>query len=303
VRNSVVMTTRLRALAARGALVGGLAIFSWVFPTSALAQRAERREPVRQEPARQFPAGAPDARETRDALRAVLAQYPPTLAQVLRLDPTLLTRPDYVASYPALATFLTEHPEVARSPAYFFGDPPFFRGPDTVRSEAVRSIQDVMMAILALSALTVFMLSLGWLIRTALADRRWQRLAKTQTETHGKLLDRLTSHDDLVAYIQSPSGKRFLDAAPIMLDETARAPVSAPVARILWSIQAGVVLVAVGLGLFFAKNQVFEEIGSALYVMGIVTVSLGIGFVASALVAYALSHRLGLMNTAAAHDA
>jgi hypothetical protein len=245
----------------------------------------------------------PDARDTRDTLRGVLAQYPPTLSQVLRLDPTLLTKPDYLATYPALAAFLNEHPEIARSPSYFFGDPPAGRGPDTIRYEAVRSMQDMIMGMMALSAFIAFMLSLGWLIRTALADRRWQRLAKTQTETHGKLLDRLTSHDDLVAYIASPSGKRFLDAAPIMLDETARTPVSAPVTRILWSLQAGVVLIAVGFGLFFAKNQVFEEIGSALYVMGILTISLGVGFVASAVLAYAVSHRLGLMNAAPAHDA
>jgi hypothetical protein len=297
-RNTVVMTIRLRAFAVRAALVGGLAVFPWIAPTAAVAQRAE---PGRNQP-RQPPAAAPDARETRDALRTVLAQYPPTLAQVLRLDPTLLTKPDYLTSYPALATFLTDHPEIARAPSFFFGEPTL-REPDNIRYQAVRSMQDVMMGMVVLSGFTILIFSLGWLIRTGLADRRWQRLSKTQTETHGKLLDRLTSHDDLVAYIQSPSGKRFLDAAPIMLDETAHTPVSAPVARILWSVQAGVVLVAVGVGLFFAKNQVFEEIGSALYVMGIVAISLGVGFVASALVAYALSHRLGLMNAAPAHDA
>lgn len=299
VRNTVVMTIRLRALAARGVLVAGLTVFPWL--VSAIAD-AQPNGLVRQGLARQSPAGAPDARDTRDGLRAVLAQYPPTLAQVLRLDPTLLTKPDYLASYPALATFLNEHPEIARAPSFFFGEP-MLREPDNIRYQAVRSMQDVMMGILGLSAFTVFMLSLGWLIRTGLADRRWQRLSKIQTDAHGKLLDRLTSHDDLVAYVQSPSGKRFLDAAPIILDETARAPVSAPISRILWSVQAGVVLVAVGVGLFFAKNQVFEEIGSALYVMGIVALSLGVGFVASALVAYALSHRLGLMNAAPAHDA
>jgi hypothetical protein len=302
VRNTVVMTIRLRASAARGVLVCGLAVLPWLLPTLASAQPPELRGLAKRGEPRQLAGGAPDARDTRDALRAVLAQYPPTLGQVLRLDPTLLTKPDYLASYPALATFLSEHPEIARGPSFFFGEP-MLREPDNIRYLAVRSIQDVMMAIMALSALTVFILSLGWLIRTALADRRWQRLARTQTETHGKLLDRLTSHEDLLAYIQSPSGKRFLDAAPIALDETARRPVSAPVTRILWSVQAGVVLVAVGVGLFFAKNQVFEEIGSALYVMGIVIISLGIGFVASALVAYALSHRLGLMNAAPAHDA
>jgi hypothetical protein len=293
------MTTRFRAFAGRGALVAALAVVPWLVPTRAAAQP---QEPSRRLSAPQAAAAAgPDARETRERLRAVLEQYPPTLAQVLRLDPTLMMKADYLATYPALATFLNEHPEVARAPSYFLGDPPF-RSQDNVRYEAVRSMQDVMVGMVVLSGFTILMFSLGWLIRTGLADRRWQRLSKTQTEAHSKLLDRLTSHDDLAAYIQSPSGRRFLDAAPILLDEPSRTPVSAPVARILWSVQAGVVLIAVGFGLFFAKNQVFEEIGSALYVMGIVALSLGVGFVASALVAYALSHRLGLMDAARAHD-
>jgi hypothetical protein len=163
-------------------------------------------------------------------------------------------------------------------------------------------LQDMMGGLAFLIGFTIVLLSLGWLIRTALADRRWQRLTKTQTEAHTKLLDRLTSHDDLLAYIQSPAGKRFFEAAPAPLDAGASVPLHAPVARILWSVQAGVVLVAVGLGLFFAKNQVFEEVASPLYVIGIIAVSLGVGFVVSAAFAYVLSRRLGLM-TASAHDA
>jgi hypothetical protein len=284
------MTTRLRASAARWALVAALAASPWLLPSPAGAQP------------RPAPTAARDARETRDRLREVLALYPPALAQVLRLDPSLLTKPDYLAPYPELASLLSEHPDIARSPAYFFGESTP-REVDNVRFRAVSMMQDVMMGFMLFSGFAVALLSIGWVIRTMLADRRWQRLARTQTDAHAKLLDRLTSHDDLLAYIQSPSGRRFLDAAPIPLGDTERPPISAPVARILSSVQAGVVLVAVGLGLFFAKNQVFEEVGSALFVLGILALALGVGFVASALVAYALSHRLGLLDASHAHDA
>lgn len=247
-------------------------------------------------------AAAQDARDTRERLHDVLNQYPPALAQVIRLDPSLLARPDYLAPYPALTAYLAEHPEIARSPAYYFGDVPM-REVDNVRFRTVGMVQDVMFGMLFLTGFSVFLLSLGWLIRTALADRRWQRLTKIQTEAHTKLLDRLTTHEDLLTYIQSPTGRRFLDAGPIPLDEGVRAPLTAPVTRILWSVQAGLVLVAVGLGLFFAKNQVLEEIASPIYVFGIIAVALGIGFVVSAVVAYALSQRLGLLNAPRTHDA
>src|SRR5262245_3213019 len=58
----------------------------------------------------------PDARETRERLREVLKQYPPSVSEVLRIDPTLLYRPDYLSTYPMLASFLEQHPQVAHNP-------------------------------------------------------------------------------------------------------------------------------------------------------------------------------------------
>src|SRR5690349_20287340 len=60
-----------------------------------------------------------DASQVRDALQRLLQQYPPSLGQVLRLDPSLLTNPQYLAPYPNLSAFLMQHPEVAHNPIYF----------------------------------------------------------------------------------------------------------------------------------------------------------------------------------------
>jgi len=64
-----------------------------------------------------------NARQTRDQLREILQQYPPSLADVLQLDPSLLTKEDYVAPYPALAAFLKQHAEIAHNPSFFLGGP------------------------------------------------------------------------------------------------------------------------------------------------------------------------------------
>src|SRR5262245_38257759 len=63
------------------------------------------------------------ARETRDRLVQILHQYPPSVGQVLRLDPSLLSKSDYPAPYPTLAAYLGQHPEVAHNPAFFLGGP------------------------------------------------------------------------------------------------------------------------------------------------------------------------------------
>src|SRR5688572_31988541 len=69
-----------------------------------------------------FLAETRDARQTRDRLNEIFSQLPPSVRDVLRIDPTLMYRPDYVANYPVLAAFLEQHPEIAHNPAFFIGE-------------------------------------------------------------------------------------------------------------------------------------------------------------------------------------
>ena len=54
-------------------------------------------------------------------------------------------------------------------------------------------------------------------------------------------MDRFTANEDLLAYMQTPAAQRFLESAPLSLEAPSR-PVGAPLSRILWSVQVGVVL-------------------------------------------------------------
>jgi hypothetical protein len=135
---------------------------------------------------------------------------------------------------------------------------------------------------------------LAALVKQAVEYRRWLRQTRMQTEVHTKILDRMQSNDELLAYIQTPAGRNFLEFTPIST-ESAPKVVNAPLSRILWSVQAGVVLAALGLGLRYAQGSVPEEIVPAFTVLGVVVMALGIGAVVSAVVAYLLSARLGLL--------
>ena len=99
---------------------------------------------------------------------------------------------------------------------------------------------------------------------------------------------------DLLAYIQSPAGRQFLEPTPSLLDGS-RA-ISAPIGRILWSVQAGVVLAVVGVGVWLVRNSLIEELAGPMSAVAVLAISLGLGFALSALVAYLLSHRLGLLE-------
>ena len=283
------MTTRTAVLAIL--LLGAL-------PAAGAAGQAK---PAATRPAEAAPPPVVDertARDTRERLREIFEQYPPSVAQVLRLDPSLLTKPDYLAPYPTLAAYLAQHPEVAHNPVFFLGAA--FGGPlySDNRSQAVNAIENVFIGLEVLLGIVTAIFTLAWITRSAIEHRRWLRATKIQTDAHTKIVDRLSSNEDLLAYIQSSTGQRFLSASlgsPATID-AAPLIVGAPFNRILWSVQAGIVLAAAGLGLWFARNGVVDEVAQPLQVVAILAIALGIGFVVSAFASYALSRQLGLVQ-------
>jgi hypothetical protein len=230
------------------------------------------------------------ASRVRQDLYEILQHYPPSLAEVLQRDASLLDRPDYLTPYPLLSGFLDQHPEIRRSPAYYFGSISFRTV--TPAERALDLFEEVMAGAAALTAFCIFVSLLVWVVRTVVDHRRWLRQSRVQVEVHTKLLDRLTSTDDLLAYAQTPAGSRFLESAPLELG--AQAP-AAPLGRIIWSVQAGVVLIVLGIGLWVAQWSLIDEVRQGFKLIATVAASLGVGFVASAAVAYMVSSRVGLI--------
>ena len=226
---------------------------------------------------------------TRNRLQQLLYELPPNVRGVLQYDPSLLEQPDYLNPYPTLEAFLKQHPEIARNPTYFFGEPDSRRRPDPA---------DALAAILAGTGIFIFFMTLlitmGSVAQQVVAYRRWVRQTKVQIDVHTKILDRMQSNEDLLAYVQTPAGKTFLEFGPNNPVQETRVA-SAPFGRILWSVQAGVVLASLGIGLRYAQGHVPEEIVPAFTVLGVIVMSLGLGAVVSAAVAYVLSSRLGLL--------
>ena len=218
---------------------------------------------------------------------------------MLRLDPSLMTNPDYLAPYPKLVAFLAEHPEVAHGPVFFLGEARL-NGADGNRKQALDALESILAGMGLFLAFLTMVSVVIWLVRAGIEYRRWLRATRIQTDAHMKLVDRLASNDDLLNYMQSAAGQRFLSSTPVAIDASPQA-VSAPLNRILWSVQAGVVLTASGIGLWFARFNVIDEAAQALYVIAILTIALGVGFVVSALLSYGLSRQLGLLNTDSTH--
>ena len=241
----------------------------------------------------------------RDQLLALL-RMSPTLTQVLTSDPTLLADDAYINRVnPELARFLAQHPEITRNPDfYLFAEFPEQRGRHTepLRRRGNNNNQmnllelkrqymmDIMQALIFAAAIG----SLMWLIRILLENRRWSRVFRLQSDIHGKLIERFATADNLMQYMSTESGRRFLEAAPIPMGME-RQRMSGGLGRVIASLQIGLVLSLLGLGLVLLRRSL-TEFAAPLLVAGVVIMMPGIALLLSAAITWRVSSRLGLLS-------
>ena len=239
--------------------------------------------------------------KTRGELHAIFEQYPPKLVEVLRMDHSLLSNESYLAPYPDLRTFLQKHPEILRDPDYFVGNSSNelqdlrnqlernFRRQDS----AVERIVDV---VFPLSLLLMAIMVLMWLVRSVSDHRRWLRVWRAQSEAHSKLMDRLTTNEQMLAYLQSPAGKKFFESSSMPVDFGPRP--SVPAGRIIWSVQVGLVLALGGIALQLVKGdpQLSPDDISGIHILSVLAIGLGISFIVGAATSYMISAKLGLLE-------
>lgn len=252
------------------------------------------------------------AEDIRTEFRRLLEQFPPALGVVLKSDPTLLTNAAYLAPYGPLARFLSDHPEIARDPTYFLQHVELVQyvdyrsgrrsneaitPADQIRFEALNMWRNTMDSFMFLLGFAVAALSLLWAVRYLVEHRRWLRATRIQSEAHNKLLERFSSGPELAAYMESPAGAKFLEAAPLALESGSRRAPGAPFSRILWSAQAGVVLVAAGIGfLLIQRRMAYDEVAQMFSAWGTLSIAVGVGFVISGAISYVLSTKMGLLG-------
>src|SRR5262245_27656532 len=119
-----------------------------------------------------FVAEQSNSMQTREIFRQIVRQYSPTLGEVFRLDPALLTNQAFLAPYPRLAEFLKQHPEIAHNPSFYVGESYAYPNlVDTAEQRSVRMFEDIMAGIAAFTAGLIILSFLGWIL-----DRKSTRL-------------------------------------------------------------------------------------------------------------------------------
>ena len=247
------------------------------------------------------PISEEDLSATRERLFSML-RLSPKLATVLSRDPSLLSDQEYVnRSNPALAQFLLQHPEIPRNPEfYLFADHsrPGMRLEQYVFPELGyhQDKWDRMWGdLFPFMIFVVLLIGLLWLLRVLLENRRWAKMLKLQSDVHGKLLDKFGNNQELLTYMNTEVGKRFLEAAPMPAGSELAAPAKMSLARILVPLQFGAVLTLVGFGFLFLRSRVEVDSQTPMLVLGTLGLMLGIGFIISAGLAFFLARHLDLL--------
>ncbi len=259
-----------------------------------------------------------DVTATRQQLFTLL-RMSPKLTTVVARDPSLLAEHEYVGrNNPQLAQFLQDHPEVARSPEfYLFANPgegnqelesqqrellferavwPELseRDREVIRQEMRRDSRGYSSDLLAFLAFVFILGALLWLTRVLLQNRRWGKIFKVQTDTYGKLLEKFSTNEELLAYVRSDSGKRFLESASLPLNPESSSPqMSGLASRVMGSLQLGIVLALVGIGLLTLRNRLSDQIPILLF--GTMGLTLGLGFIISSGLSFALGRHFKLL--------
>ncbi len=132
---------------------------------------------------------------------------------------------------------------------------------------------------------------IGFIVYTVVDGVRRRQQMKVFTEFHSKLLDRLGSAQEFAEFFTSEAGSRFLDSL-------SSSEGGAPQVRILRSMQAGFVLLALGVGFFILLNERTFSIEAAdgLTVMATAAAAVGAALLISTGMSYLMSKRMGLIE-------
>jgi hypothetical protein len=148
---------------------------------------------------------------------------------------------------------------------------------------------EMLVAIVAMTGAFGSTAYIAYLIVDAIRSRQRTRLT---SEFQAKLLDRVGSAQELGAFLNSEGGTRMLAALSATRLE------GGPHQRILRALQAGLVLLALGLGLFLyiGVRALPTEGEDVVAMIATVSCALGVGLLMAAGVSIRISRRMGLLN-------
>jgi hypothetical protein len=151
-----------------------------------------------------------------------------------------------------------------------------------------QTLHHFMEDLLPLVVITTMVICGAWIISLMIAAFKNRAHLKAQTDFHNRMLEKFSSADEFAVYMQSDAGKSFFD-------NLTNEPIT-PINKIFGSIQKGAILTLLGIGLFvLGKTYTPQEGGNIMFVVGIISLMIGTGFLISSVISYRLAKTLGII--------
>ena len=139
----------------------------------------------------------------------------------------------------------------------------------------------------------VLIIASAWVIGIVVTAFKDKSNMRTRADLYNRLMDKFGSASEFVDYLQSETGRQFFEELPVNNPS--------PIHKILKSIQIGIILLLLGIGLLLLANIYGESLGGDLYIVlavgGTIALMIGAGFLISTGISYYLSKSLGLLPT------
>jgi hypothetical protein len=133
-------------------------------------------------------------------------------------------------------------------------------------------------------------LTICWIVWVSFTSVRRFLIAKTKANLQEKVLQRIDSSDALASLAANESGRRFLESITVEENQ-----VSSPFGKILFGLQAGLVLFCFGVAMVFLSHHVDTNGSPGLIILGIGAIGLGLGFLTASAASLFVSRKLGLI--------
>jgi hypothetical protein len=133
--------------------------------------------------------------------------------------------------------------------------------------------------------------TISWIVWVVFTSIRRYFIARTKATLQEKILQRIDSSDALVSLTASDSGRRFLESMTIEESQVS----SSPFNRILFGVQAGIVLAFFGFAMLFLHHHMYDP-GPGLIIIATGAIGLGLGFLTAAAASIFVSRQLGLIS-------
>ena len=153
-------------------------------------------------------------------------------------------------------------------------------------------VNGIVNGITALFFGVTIIICVSWIAINIVKALKQRANTRTRAEIYSRLIDKFGTAPEFIAFLQSDAGLKFIEENAVQT--------GAPLGKILASLQIGVILTLLGIGVLVLGNIFGSSRGGDLYIAlnigGTAGLMIGVGFLISSAISYRLCKIWGILT-------